>query len=532
VSQCSYLTADRRARELAALAETTVDLLVVGGGVTGAGVALDAATRGLSVALIERRDLATGTSRWSSKLVHGGVRYLASGQVAVAWESALERAILAGRTAPHLVRALPWVTPLTPDLPRFAAAGTAGVLRCADALRAAARHGTPALARSRRISSDEALMWAPGLARDGLRGGLLSWDCQLEDDARLVIALARTAAAHGARVITYASALRLDRGGADVRDEVTGAQLRVAARHVINAAGVWAGGLQPSVALRPSRGSHLLVRGERLGSPRAAVSVPLPSSRGRRFAFAVPRADGLVLVGLTDEPHDAAPSDAPEVTPAEERTLLTGLRSAFEVPLAPADVVGRYAGLRPLVAGSAARTADLSRRHALVEDPDTGVLAVVGGKLTTYRRMAQDAVDRIAARPGVDAGPCRTARLPLVGAGLDRADTTAGPRRIPRPPRVATSPSPTGAPSLLMRRYGSEAGDVAALAAGDRDLIEPVAPGVPALGVELLWAVRAEGALTVEDVVERRTRAGLIPAWADAVRAAAAQHDSNMTLAR
>jgi glycerol-3-phosphate dehydrogenase len=510
VSQ-SYLTADRRARELTALAETTVDVLVVGGGVTGAGVALDAATRGLSVALVERHDLATGTSRWSSKLVHGGVRYLASGQVGVAWESALERAILAGRTAPHLVRALPWVTPLTPDLPRYAAAGTNGVLKVADALRAAARHTTPVLGRSRRVSPDEALMWAPGLARDGLRGGLLSWDCQLEDDARLVVALARTAAAHGARVITYASALRLDRGGADVRDETTGAQLRVNARHVINAAGVWAGGLQASVALRPSRGSHLLVRAERLGSPRAAVSVPLPGSRGRRFAFAVPRADGLVLIGLTDEPHDAPPSDAPEVTAAEEQELLAGLQHAFEVPLTAADVVGRYAGLRPLVAGSAARTADLSRHHALVQDPDTGVVAVVGGKLTTYRRMAQDAVD------GVTDRPCRTRNLPLVGAG----------------PGPATHPAPAGASGeFLWRRYGTEAGDVAALAAGDAGLLEPVAPGVPVLGVELLWAVRAEGALTVEDVVERRTRAGLVGAWADAVRAAASKHDSNTTLAR
>jgi glycerol-3-phosphate dehydrogenase len=237
--------------------------------------------------------------------------------------------------------------------------------------------------------------------------------------------------------------------------------------------------------------------------------VPLPGSRGRRFAFAVPRADGLVLIGLTDEPHDAPPADAPAVTAAEEQELLAGLESAFEAPVTPADVVGRYAGLRPLVAGSAARTADLSRRHALVEDPDTGVLAVVGGKLTTYRRMAQDAVDHIAARPGVTAGPCRTANLPLVGAG----------------------PAPS-APDLLLRRYGTEAADVAALAGGDPGLLEPVAPGVPVLGVELLWAVRAEGALTVEDVVERRTRAGLVAEWADAVRAAASKHDPNTTLAR
>ena len=147
------------------------------------------------------------------------------------------------------------------------------------------------------------------------------------------------------------------------------------------------------------------------------------------------------------------------------------------------------------------RTADLSRRHALIEDPDTGVLAVVGGKLTTYRRMAQDAVDHVAARPGVSAGPCRTTRLALVGAG----------------------PPPAGAPEVLARRYGAEAAELVALADDDPGLLEPVAPGVPVLGVELLWAVQAEGALTVEDVVERRTRAGLVPEWAHAVRAAAEQ---------
>jgi glycerol-3-phosphate dehydrogenase len=519
VSQCSsFLTAGRREADLAALADGPVDVLVVGGGVTGAGVALDAATRGLSVALVERRDLATGTSRWSSKLVHGGLRYLASGQLAVAWESARERAILAGRTAPHLIRALPFVVPLTPDLPPVEATGTTAVLKAADALRAAARQRSPALPRSRRIGADEARLWAPALERRALRGALLYWDCQLEDDARLVVALARTAAAHGARIVTYASARRLDGDGAEIVDERSGARLRIHARHVVNATGVWAGTLQPSVALRPSRGSHLLLEAERLGSPRAAISVPVPGARGRRFVFALPRPDGLVLVGLTDEPHEGPPADAPGVTPAEEDGLLAGLGAALARPVGRDDVVGRYAGLRPLIAGSAARTEDLSRRHALVEDAATGVLAVVGGKLTTYRRMAQDAVDRIAARPGLAAQPCRTRDLPLVGAG----------------------PRPAGAPELLVRRYGAEAPQLSALAACDPDLLRPVAPGVPVLGVEILWAVAAEGALTVEDVVERRTRAGVVPEWAAEVRAATgrlvpeltAEHDPNTTLAR
>jgi glycerol-3-phosphate dehydrogenase len=236
--------------------------------------------------------------------------------------------------------------------------------------------------------------------------------------------------------------------------------------------------------------------------------------------FVLPRADGLALVGLTDEPHDGPPSDAPEVTAAEEDGLLAGLAAALERPLDRADVVGRYAGLRPLIAGSAARTEDLSRHHALVEDSQTGVIAIVGGKLTTYRRMAQDTVDRIAARPGVSARPCRTENLPLVGAG----------------------PPPTGAPELLVRRYGAEAPQLVALAERDPELLRPIAPGVPVLGAELLWAANAEGALTVADVVERRTRAGLVPERAAAVRAAverltpelapAAEHDPNTTLAR
>jgi glycerol-3-phosphate dehydrogenase len=483
-----------------------VDVLVVGGGVTGAGVALDAATRGLSVALVERRDLATGTSRWSSKLVHGGLRYIASGQFGVAWESARERTILAGRTAPHLIRALPFVIPLRPDLGRFPAAGTSSVLRAADALRIAARQTRPVLSRSRRIEADEARLWAPALAEEGLRGGLLYWDCQLEDDARLVVALARTAAGHGARILTYTSALRLDSAGADLRDERTGARLRVNARHVVNAAGVWAGALQPTVQLRPSRGTHVLVRAERLGNPRAAISVHEPGTRGKRFVFALPRADGLVAIGLTDVQHDAPPEDAPQPTRTEEDELLAILSVALDRPLGGADIAGRYAGLRPLVAGSAERTRDLSRHHALVEDPDTNVLAIVGGKLTTYRRMAQDTVDRIAARPGVVAGPCRTENLPLVGAG------------------------PATGPELLVRRYGSETPRLLALAERDPQLLEPVAPGVPVLRVELEWARQAEGALTIEDVVERRTRAGLMPEWAEAVRTAE-QHDPNTTLA-
>ena len=497
------LNAARRTADLERLASgEVVDVVVVGGGVTGAGVALDAASRGLSVALLERRDLAHGTSRWSSKLVHGGLRYLERGEWGLAWESAIERARLMRAIAPHLVRPLPFLIPLGPGMPPRAAARAQIGLRLGDGLRAGSRTSRRVLPPPRRISALEARRLAPALAETGLRGALLNWDGQLEDDARLVVAIARTAAAHGARVVTYAEVAGLRDGGVSAVDALTGAAFDVRARHVVIAAGVWTGGLMPGVALRPSRGSHLLLRAGRLGDPRAAVSLPVPGERGR-WVFALPRADGLVAIGLTDVPAEGPIPDEPRPAPAEEAELLAQAGAALDTPLGPEDVIGRYAGLRPLLAGGGS-TADLSRRHAVLEDPDSGALAVVGGKLTTYRRMAQDAVDRVTDRP------CRTHRLPLVGA----VEAGAG--------GAAWAPAAAGPPALV-RRYGAEAAAVAAIADGAPELLAPVAEGVPVCGAELLWAARHELALTVDDLADRRTRAGLVPEWRAAVIAAAAR---------
>jgi glycerol-3-phosphate dehydrogenase len=481
------LNAARRARELDELADgAVVDVLVVGGGITGAGVALDAASRGLSVALIERGDLAQGTSRWSSKLVHGGLRYLAQGHPSIAWESARERAILL-RTAPHLIGSLPFLTLIDADTPAWLAATTLTGLRMGDAMRRAAGTSRDRLPNARRIDALEARRLAPALKADGLRGALLSWDGQLTDDAALVVAVARTAAAHGARILTYVQALSLDGDGARARDERTGAELRIRARHVINATGVWAGTLSDAVRLRPSRGSHLLLPAERLGHPRAAFNVALEGSRSR-FVFALPRPDGLVLVGLTDVPVLGPVPDETRITPEEERGMLATISRALERPLSEADVVGRFAGMRPLLEAAGDETADLSRRHAVVEDPDTRVVTVAGGKLTTYRAMAQDAVDTIAQRPGVQAGPCVTPRLALVGAQ----------------PRDTVLP---GIPRRLLHRYGAEAPIVAA--AGP---LAPLADDVPTSAAEVRFAVEHELALTIDDVLDRRTRIGLVPA--------------------
>lgn len=484
------LSAARRAEDVAALEDgEVVDVLVVGGGVTGAGVALDAASRGLRVALLERHDLAFGTSRWSSKLVHGGLRYLATGEFGLARQSAAERHILMRHTAPHLVRALPMMVPLTPAISRTDSVQIRAGIRAGDLLRAAARTPRATLPRPRRLTPTEALAVVPGLRAAGLRGALLSWDGQLVDDARLVVALARSAAALGARILTRTDVTAVDRDGAQVRDTLGGNDLTVRARSVINATGVWAGEFS-GVRLRPSRGSHLVVDPAALGHPRAGVTVPLPERN--RFVILLPQRGGPVLVGLTDEPISGPVPDVARPEPYEVRFLLDAVSSVLEVPLSESDLLGTYAGVRPLLAGREGRTADLSRRHAVLRHD--GVVTVVGGKLTTYRQMAQDAVDAAVDERGLDAPPSATHRLPLVGA----ADPLAL-RRL-------------DAPARLVARYGSEAQRVLDLAAADPDLRAPLVDGSGVTGAEVIFALRYEGALDAADVLDRRTRIGLMPA--------------------
>ncbi|MFH8798338.1 glycerol-3-phosphate dehydrogenase/oxidase [Streptomyces sp. NPDC017936] len=493
------LSAGRRSRELAAtVGGPVVDVLVVGLGATGAGTALDAAARGLTVAAVDAHDLAFGTSRWSSKLIHGGLRYLASAQFDVAHESAVERGLLMERTAPHLVRAEPFVLPLTPLVSRGQAALAWAGFRAGDALRLAARTARATLPAPRRLSAAEARFLAPAVRAEGLRGGLLSWDGKVTDDARLVTALARTAAAHGARILTRVRALRLTGCGAVVRDELTGEEGEIRARTVVNASGVWAGGLVDGIRVRPSRGTHLVLRSERLGSLPAGLHVPVPGETNR-FVLVLPQGDGRVYVGLTDEPVDGELPDVPTAPETDIGFLLDVLGSVLDVPLHRSDVVGAFAGLRPLLdtaspadRGGTGRTADISRRHAVVTG-DGGVVTVVGGKLTTYRRMAEDAVDAAVAAGRLTAARCGTAGLPLVGAA---------------PARVLRA---VAAPSRLVRRYGTEAVAVRALAARDPRLAEPVVPGHPVTGAELVWAVRHEGALDEADLLDRRTRIGLVP---------------------
>ena len=469
------------------------DVLVIGLGVTGAGVALDAATRGLDVVAVDAWDIAWGTSRFSSKLVHGGLRYLAKGQVAIAHESAVERGILMESTAPHLVHALPMVIPLTDDVSAFQGFLARRGVGAGDLLRKVARTSRTTLPKPRRINATEARALA-GVIRRDTRGGVLSWDGQLEDDARLVVGIARTAAANGARVHTRTRVVEVTGDGALLRDELTGEERRIEARAVISATGVWAGTLVPGITLKPSRGTHVVLRASSLPGVRCAIMAPVPGA-SNRFVFALPQPDGNIYLGLTDEEVEGEVPDVAEVPEDDVTFLLDVISRVLTKPLTRDDVVGAYAGLRPLLK-SEGSTADLSRKHAVLTS-ETGVITIVGGKLTTYRRMAQDAVDAAVAQRGLAAGPCRTRAFGLLGAA--QADELA---------RV-------DAPARLVRRFGTEAPDVLANALEhgltETEALTPVSATIPATLAELVFAITHEGAADVDDVLDRRTKIGLVP---------------------
>ncbi len=489
-------------------APTEVDLVVIGLGVTGAGVALDAATRGLSVLAVDAHDLAFGTSRWSSKLVHGGLRYLANGQVGVAHESAVERGILMEVTAPHLTRAMPYVVPFTSVTGRVQRALTRAGMRAGDLLRRGARTSADTLPPPRRLSATEVRAMVPPLRTAGLSGGTLAWDGQLEDDARLVTTIARTAAAHGAAVHTHSRVLSATGTRVDLRDELTGETRTVTARAVISATGVWADQLVEEVRLRPSRGTHLVLRADTLPGLTTAVFAPVPGATNR-FVMVLPQPDGTLYVGLTDEPVEGEMPDVPTPTESEIGFLLDVVSACFDRPLHRDDVIGAYAGLRPLLdaggadgadgaEGAQGATSDLSRRHAVLTSR-SGVVTLVGGKLTTYRRMAEDAVDVVVEQHHLPAGPCRTRNLPLLGAA-PRAELAA-----------------LELPLRLVRRFGTDAAlvlDVARAVSGlaDAELLAPVAEGVPVTLAELIFGVTHEGAADVDDLLDRRTRVGLVAA--------------------
>jgi glycerol-3-phosphate dehydrogenase len=362
-----------------------------------------------------------------------------------------------------------------------------------DALRLLA--GTPAstLPRSRRVSAQRVVGMVPTVRRDGLDGGFLAYDGQLIDDARLVTTVARTAAQHGARILSYVAASEATGTSVRLTDRRTGQSFDVAAGAVINAAGVWAGEIDGSLRLRPSRGTHLVFDAGAFGNPTAALTIPIPGELNR-FVFAMPEQLGRVYLGLTDEAAPGPIPDVPEPSAQEIAFLLDTVNTALGTALGTADVIGAYAGLRPLIDTGEGRTADVSREHAVVEAP-SGVISVIGGKLTEYRYMAEDVVDRAIELRHLHAGKCRTRDLPLVGAPANPGSTV---------------PPMAGLPESLVLRYGAEAAHVIAASTCERP-VDPVADGIDVTRAEFEYAVTHECALDVDDILDRRTRIGLVP---------------------
>jgi len=496
-----------RTRSLDRLAHDSFDVVVIGGGITGAGVLLDAAARGLRVALVERSDFASGTSSRSSKLVHGGLRYLEQRDFRLVYEALAERQILL-RNAPHLVEATPFLFPIFPtgDGPARKQAAQAMARTIGTALWLYdATGGLRIGKRHHRVRASKAAALFPALDPARFAAAYLYYDARA-DDARLTLAIAQTAVHRfGAPAVNYTAAVGLAKAhgrvtGVDLADALSGHELRVRAPVVVNAAGVWSDDVraldeaQHPESIRPAKGVHLTLPRAKLSVNVAAI-LPVPGEK--RSIFVIPWED-RVYVGTTDTDYDG-PLDEPVCTAAEVDYLLASVNAWVRTPVRPADVLSTWAGLRPLVRGAhSERTADLSRRHA-VKVSGSGVITITGGKLTTYRRMAADAVDASFDVLDRKAPRTPTKRLPLHGA--EGADALQGPQAARR---LGVDETLLG---HLVHRYGNQARSVARLATEKADLAKPLVPGLPYLRAEAVYAARWEMAATLEDVLARRTRA-------------------------
>jgi len=472
------------------MAGGSFDIVVIGGGVTGCGVALDAATRGLSVALVEQRDYASGTSSRSSKLFHGGLRYLEQRRFSLVREALAERNLMLNHLCPHLASPLSFLYPLRHRVWERLYVGS-GVLLYQ--LLAALAHSP--LPRPDHLGRRSTLELAPALDERSLIGAVRYWDA-LVDDARHTMMLARTAVAHGARMATgvRATGMTFENGrvsGIEARDLESGGELRVRARKTINATGVWSDDVQAMAGdhgldVAASKGIHIVVPRDRI---RAESGVILRTERS--VLFVIPWGRHWIL-GTTDTPWELR-----RAHPAASRTdieyLLSRVNTVLADPLTASDVVGVYAGLRPLLIGESDDTSELSREHAVLES-DTGLISVAGGKYTTYRIMARDAVDAAVSDFASTVPPSRTEQIQLIGAnGFSRMMENPSQIGLPEPER-------------LLRRYGSEVGRLAELVRSDRSMGETLVDDAPYLRAEIDLAARDEGAMHLDDILTRRTR--------------------------
>jgi glycerol-3-phosphate dehydrogenase len=521
----TLFTAFDRQASLRRLVDEEFDVLVVGGGITGAGVALDAASRGLRTALVERLDFASGTSSKSSKLVHGGIRYLQQREIGLVHESLTERHRLL-RNAPHLVSPLSFLVPLFGKggvVDKGLVRGYAMVLYMYDIA-----GGWKIGKMHKRVDAAEVSSRLPTLRTDRLVSGFLYYDART-DDARLTLAVLRTAVLdHGAVVVNYARVSGFELGATgrvesvlvDVTeprspvDAPVPEKVRVRARCVVNATGVWGDEISlladdhHAPQLRPAKGIHITVPQAKLPCDIAAV---VPVRGDSRSIFVVPWGDHVYL-GTTDTDYSGSLDD-PRLEAADVTYILDAINAAVSTPISASDITGTWAGLRPLATGAgnkrppSARTADLSRRHAVSVSP-SGMVTITGGKLTTYRRMAEDTVDVVVRELGSRARRSVTTKMALRGS-LDlaraRADLAARGTRAGLDADILEQ---------LASRYGAEAGAVVALCDDRPELARRLDGGLPMIAAEVVYAARYEMAVCVDDFLDRRTRALLHDAQA------------------
>ncbi|HET7443739.1 MAG TPA: glycerol-3-phosphate dehydrogenase/oxidase [Solirubrobacterales bacterium] len=505
-----------RAKAIEAIAGQHFDVVVIGGGITGAGVALDASSRGYSVALLERGDYAVGTSSRSSKMVHGGLRYLQNFDLGLVREALLERQLMV-QLAPHLVYPTPFLVAALGEAKRDRKVGlglnmydvmaTTRVGRSRRELRSSKEEDEDfywSPDRHRTIDRDEVLELVPALAARDPKDAYLFYDCQT-DDVRLVLTVLGEAERFGAvslngAEVTEVTAKNGRASGVAFTEAESGERIEVGADHVVNATGVWADEIRPEVVeeedvprIAPSRGTHILLDQDDLPMGDAACIVPAGSGR---MIFSLPWY-GRTLIGTTDNDYDG---DITHPQPGEEDVgyLLEAVNEFFGTSFTDSDLVGAYAGVRPLISsGDPRKSVDISRKAELYET-SSGMLTITGGKLTTWRRMAKQTVDRLVEREGREA-PCHTAEIPL---GME-----ARPEDLDAPEGVGDE-----AIEQLKFRYGHATRNVLALAREDGKLAQPIVPGRPDLLAEAVIAARHEQARTLADVFLRRTRLGILAA--------------------
>jgi glycerol-3-phosphate dehydrogenase len=489
------LNGEQRAKAWAQLSDRQFDVLVIGGGVTGCGTALDAATRGLSVALVEARDFASGTSSRSSKLFHGGLRYLEQFNFGLVREALRERELMLARIAPHLVKPVSFLYPLTHHVWERPYIATGMTLY--DTM-----GGARSVPRHRHFTRGGALRKAPALRRDALVGALMYYDAQA-DDARHTLTVARTAATYGAVVVNSAEAVELAHAGeriigATVRDVESGELADVRASVVVNCTGVWTDDVQTLAGgrgrfhVRASKGVHIVVARDRINSETGLIL-----RTEKSVLFVIPWGTHWI-VGTTDTDWTLSKAH-PAASRADIDYILDHVNAVLSTPLTHADIQGVYAGLRPLLSGESESTSQLSREHAVAR-PQPGLVSIAGGKYTTYRVMAKDAVDAAAEDIGPGVAPSVTEHIPLVGAEGYHAMVNQVERL------AARVGLPVWRMHRLLDRYGSLTDELIAMGRDDPSLLEPLEGAEEYLRAEIRYAAAHEGALHLDDVLARRTR--------------------------